>query len=114
MLAEEGLLPGALILTYPMGGGEDSGGGGKPQPDFDVARMPYSKNPAVKNLPTFLWHARDDTMVPFSVSQRLAARLSVEGIPHIFLEYEHGIHARPFYDPDWFCKALDWVRQAGV
>ena len=104
-----GLLPQALILTYPMGGGPDSGGEGKEQPAFDVARMPYTDDPAAKNLRTFLWHAKDDGMVSFSVSERLAARLEEEGIPCTFRVYEHGVHARPFYDPDWFCKALDWL-----
>jgi fermentation-respiration switch protein FrsA (DUF1100 family) len=109
VLAEEGLLPSALILTYPMGGGPDSGGEGMPQPDFDIARMPYASDPGTKSLPTFLWHAKDDTMVPFAASERLAARLKQERIPLRFLVYEHGVHARPFYDPDWFYKALDWL-----
>jgi len=104
-----GRLPKALILTYPMGGGLDSGGEGMAQPAFDVARMPYTDDPAAKSLRTFLWHAKDDAMVPFAVSERLAARLEEEGIPCTFLVYEHGVHARPFYDPDWFCKALDWL-----
>ena len=107
--ANTGLLPKALILTYPMGGGIDSSGEGKPQPDFDITRMQYTDDPAARSLPTFIWHAKDDAMVPFSVSERLSARLEAEGIPHTFLAYEHGIHARPFYDPDWFNKALGWL-----
>ncbi|MDR3363733.1 MAG: alpha/beta hydrolase [Clostridiales Family XIII bacterium] len=105
----ERLLPKALVLSYPMGGGEDSGGMGKAQPDYDVGRMPYAKDPAVKNLPVFLWHAKDDAVVPFEVSARLDAKLAREGITHTFLAYEHGIHARPFFDPDWFSRALDWL-----
>ena len=107
-LVKEGLLPKALILTYPMGGGADSGGAGRPQPDFDIARMPYADDPAVKNLPTFMWHAKDDATVPFGASERLDRRLKDEGMPHAFLVYEHGIHARPFLDPGWFDKALVW------
>jgi len=109
VLSEAGRLPKALLLTYPMGGGPDSGGAGKRQPDFDIARMPYADDPAVKNLPVFLWHAKDDEIVPFEAGVRLDARLSAEGIPHLFLVYDHGIHARPFFDPDWFYKALDWL-----
>lgn len=108
-LAGEGLLPKALILTYPMGGGADSGGGGKTQPDFDVARMPYTDDPKTRSLPVFMWHARDDAMVPFAVAERLDARLTAEGIPHVFLAYDHGVHARPFFDPSWFSKALEWL-----
>ncbi|MCL2111687.1 MAG: alpha/beta hydrolase [Clostridiales bacterium] len=109
VLAEAGLMPKALMLTYPMGGGLDSGGAGRPQPDFDIARMQYAEASAVKTLPTFMWHAKDDEMVPFAVAERLAARLEEEGIPNTFLVYEHGIHARPFYDADWWGKALDWL-----
>ena len=108
-LAEAGLSPKALVLTYPMGGGPDSGGAGKPQPEYDIARMPYADIPAVKGLPVFLWHAKDDEMAPFAASERLDARLIAEGIPHVFLIYEHGIHARPFFDPSWFLKMLNWL-----
>ena len=111
ILAEAGLLPKALILTYPMGGGPDSSGSMlNPPIGFDVARMPYSNNPAVKNLPVFMWHARDDEMVPFVVAERLDTRLTAEGIPHTFLAYDHGMHARPFFDPDWFFKAIEWLK----
>jgi acetyl esterase/lipase len=110
VLAKKNLLPKALILTYPMGGGTDSaGGGGRPQPDFDIARMPYADDPEIKNLPVFMWHAKDDTMVPFAASERLDLRLTAEGIPHRFLVYEHGIHTRPFFNPGWFTEALDWL-----
>ena len=98
---DSGLLPFALILAYPMAGGADK--------DYDIARMAYTDDPAVKRLPTFLWHAKDDNVVPFHASENLAARLAAEGIPYTFLAYEHGIHARPFFDPDWFYKALDWL-----
>ena len=145
LLAEKGLQPKALILTYPMGGGEDSGGAGMPQPDFDIAAMPYARpaddDPAdddsaaggpgagslaahgpgagslaahglTRNIPpVFLWHAKDDAMVPFAASVRLDERLTAEGIPHVFFVYEHGIHARPFVDPDWWYKALDWLNE---
>jgi len=94
------LLPKALILAYPMKGDPK---------DFDITKIPYSDDPAVKNLNTFLWHAKDDTIVPFDSSVALAARLADEGMPHNFYVDEHGIHARPFYDPDWFYKALNWV-----
>jgi fermentation-respiration switch protein FrsA (DUF1100 family) len=71
--------------------------------------MPYAGDPNAKSLPVFMWHAKDDTMVPFEASGRLADRLAKEGIPHVFLECEHGVHTRPFYDPGWFAKALDWL-----
>ena len=109
VLAEADLLPMALVLTYPMGGGPDSGGAGKPQPDFDIAAMTYATDPETYSLPSFIWHARDDDMVPFAASERLAARLEKEGMPHTFLVYEHGVHTRPFFDPDWFDKALAWL-----
>jgi len=102
--SDPGLLPKALILSYPMGGGR--GGSGR---DYDITEMPYTDAPAFRSLPTLIWHAKDDTVVPFEVSEALAARLASEGIPHKFLAYEHGIHARPFLDPDWFYKALDWL-----
>jgi len=108
-LTREGLMPKALILTYPMSGSGDCGGEGRPQPGFDITRMPYADDPAVKNLPVFIWHAKDDTMVPFMESERLAERLKAESIPHVFLAYEHGVHTRPFFDPDWWYKALDWL-----
>jgi len=110
MLAEAGLLPKAIILTYSMGGGYDSGGEGRPQPDFDISQMKYADDPAVKSLPVFMWHAKDDAMVPLAVSERLDARLTAESIPHTFLVYEHGVHTRPFADTDWFYKAIDWLK----
>jgi Esterase/lipase len=109
-LEKDNLLPKALVLTYPMGGGPDSSGTGKPQPDYDIARMPYSNDPAVKSLPVFTWHAKDDEMVPYTASVNLDARLTEEGIPHVFLLYDHGIHTRPFFDPDWFYKAIEWLK----
>ena len=110
VLSEAGLMPKALMLTYPMGGGPDSCGKFENPPHgLDIARMPYADDPAVKNLPVFMWHAKDDEMVPFAVAERLDARLTAEGVPHEFLIHEHGIHARPFYDPGWWPKALDWL-----
>ena len=110
LLAKAGLLPRALILSYAMGGGTDSGGDAeKPQPDFDIARMPYADDPAVKNLPAFMWHAKDDDRIPFGACVRLDKRLSDENMPHTFLAFEHGVHGRPFFDPDWFDQALGWL-----
>lgn len=103
------LLPFALVLTYPMGGGSDSSRKSMPQPDFDIACMPYAQDPSIKKLPVFLWHAKDDAMVPFDASLRLSERLAAEFIPHEFLVNEHGVHARPFYDPSWFDKMIAWL-----
>ena len=102
------LLPKALILSYPMGDRLDTRLGGSFE-DFDIAHMPYTDLPEARRLPTFLWHARDDEIIPFEASEKLAARLAAEGIPYVFRAYEHGVHARPFFDPDWFYKALDWL-----
>lgn len=99
--ANSELLPMGLILSYPMGG--------EPDRDFDITRMPYTDDPALRHLPVFVWHAMDDNIVPFEVSERLAARLAEEGIPYNFLPCGHGIHARPFFHPEWFQKALDWL-----
>jgi acetyl esterase/lipase len=104
-------LPAALLLTYAMGGGLDSGGAGKPQPAYDIARMPYAEDPAVKALPVFFWHGRDDQMVPYVVSERLDRRLTREHREHKFLLLEHAVHARPFADPSWFPVALDWLKE---
>jgi len=101
--------PHALILSYPMGGGKDGKGAIGIWRDYDITTMPFTVNPVSKRIPTFLWHARDDQIVPFDVSERFAARLKAEGVPHTFLAYDHGIHARPFLDPDWFHKALGWL-----
>jgi acetyl esterase/lipase len=103
-------LPAALLLTYAMGGGPDSGGAGKPQPAYEIAGMPYAEDPAVRALPVFFWHGRDDQMVPYEVSERLDRRLTREHIEHKFLLLEHGVHARPFADPSWFPVALDWLK----
>jgi acetyl esterase/lipase len=103
-------LPRSLILTYAMGGGPDSGGQGKPQPDFEIAGMPYSNDPAVRALPVFFWHAKDDQMVPCVCSERLDRRLTEEHIEHKFLLLTHGIHARPFVDPSWFPVMLEWLK----
>ena len=101
--------PKALILSYPMGGGKDGTGAAGVWRDYDINTMPFTNDTASKKIPTFLWHARDDRIVPFEVSESLAARLKAEGVPHTFLAYDHGVHARPFADPDWFYKALDWL-----
>ena len=103
-------IPSFLILSYAMGGGIDSGGHDKPQPDYEIAGMPYSEHPVLHDLPVFFWHAKDDQMVPYVVSERLDKRLTEENIPHEFLTFEHGIHARPFFDPSWFPLALDWIK----
>ena len=107
-------LPNRLMLTYAMGGGPDSGGVGKPQPAYEIAGMPYSDDPALRALPIFFWHAKDDQMVPYVVSERLDQRLTKEGIPHYFLSFEHGLHARPFLDPSWFPIALDWLNKREI
>jgi len=111
--SDPGLLPNALILSYPMGGGPEHEGASGVRQGFDITSMPYTDDPVMRRIPTFIWHARDDQIVPFEVSERLAARLTAEGIPHTFMVCEHGVHARPFYDPDWFYKALDWLAALG-
>jgi acetyl esterase/lipase len=103
-------LPRALVLAYAPGGGPDCGGQGKPQPDFEIAGMPYSDDPAVRALPIFFWHAKDDQLVPYVCSERLDRRLDEEHIEHKFLLLEHGVHARPFVDPSWFSALLDWLK----
>jgi len=102
-------LPKALILSYPMGNNRGKESVFKADLEFDIALMPYTGDPAIRELPVFLWHAKDDDIVPFAASEALDARLTDEGIPHVFLACEHGIHARPFFDPEWFRKALSWV-----
>jgi len=110
---EAGLRTKAIILSYPMRGGTDGDVIGSDGVDFDITRMQYTDDPAAKNTPTFLWHARDDQIVPFDTSEKLSARFSAEGIPHTFFVCEHGIHARPFYAPEWFFKAMEWLAAFG-
>jgi acetyl esterase/lipase len=108
-LATENLMPSALVLAYTMGGGPDSGGAGKGAA-YDIAEMEYSQDPAVRKLPVFFWHAKDDTMVPFRVSEKLEKRLIQENIPYVFRRFDHGIHAQPFFGNDsWFGEMLSWL-----
>jgi len=106
---ESRYLPKALILSYPMGNNRGKESVFKSETEFDVAQMTYTSDPAVKKLPVFLWHAKDDDIVPFAASEALDERLTSEGIPHSFFISEHGVHARPFFDPKWFHEALDWL-----
>jgi acetyl esterase/lipase len=102
-------LPRALLLSYPMGGGAD-GGGRAHGDEYDITRMPYRQDAAARGVPVFLWHGRDDDMVPFSVSEALDGRLTREGIAHRFYAAEHARHAQPFACGDgWFAEMLRWI-----
>ncbi|MDR3305472.1 MAG: alpha/beta hydrolase [Clostridiales Family XIII bacterium] len=101
-------LPAALLLTYPM-----SERGDMPAA-FNITTMPFSQEPAVKSLPVFFHHAKDDKMVPFAGSVHLEERLTREGIEHVFLAYDHGVHAQPFANDEWFPKAIAWLKEKGV
>jgi acetyl esterase/lipase len=112
--AAENLLPAALVLAYSMGGGSDSGGAGKGAA-YDIAEMEFSQDPATKKLPVFFWHAKDDMMVPFHVSEKLEKRLVQEHIPHVFRRFEHGVHTQPFSGTDsWFDEMLSWLALQGT
>ncbi|MDR2486554.1 MAG: alpha/beta hydrolase [Clostridiales Family XIII bacterium] len=77
--------------------------------DEDLAVFDAAHRVATGWPPTFLYHSRDDQMVPFESSERLDAVLTQHGVPHVFHAADEGIHAHPFEHDEWWQPFIDWL-----
>lgn len=59
--------------------------------------------------PTFLWHCKDDPMVPYEGAVEMDAALEREGIPHQFMLFETGGHGIGVGDGT---EAAGWLEKA--
>ena len=58
--------------------------------------------------PIFIYHAKNDTMVPIQSSEDLIIVLKEKNVGFTAYICENGEHANPFYDPSWFTEAMRW------
>ena len=65
---------------------------------------------SIKNLvPIFIYHAKNDSMVPYESSEDIIKILDDKGADYTTYLCDYGEHANPFYDPSWFDKAFTWM-----
>ena len=62
--------------------------------------------------PCFLWHTCEDKMVPVEHTQRYAAALHKNGVPHELHFYEHGDHGTGLIGTEhpWFNDLSHWLK----
>jgi dipeptidyl aminopeptidase/acylaminoacyl peptidase len=59
--------------------------------------------------PTFLWHGKNDSMVPYEDSVLLSTKLNVLGRESKFISTEDSLHGNPLYNDFWIRPAFEWL-----
>jgi acetyl esterase/lipase len=83
------------------------------QPDETLLRQTSSELQVRSGLPpVFLWHTREDKLVPVEHAQLYAAALHQHGIPHEFHLYQDGDHGTGLVGTEhpWFADLLFWLK----
>ncbi|MEQ1841366.1 MAG: prolyl oligopeptidase family serine peptidase, partial [Verrucomicrobiales bacterium] len=83
------------------------------QPDETLLRQTSSELQVHPGLPpVFLWHTREDKLVPVEHAQLYAAALHQHGIPHEFHLYQDGDHGTGLIGTEhpWFADLLFWLK----
>jgi acetyl esterase/lipase len=117
--------PDFAVLVYPVismgklghAGSRDALLGPNPTPE-KVAFYSTDTKVSAKTPPTFLVHAKDDTLVSPENSQLFAAALKVHRIPHEYFESPDGGHGfnnqqGPSWDA-WQARCLKWLGAQGM
>ncbi|NLY71944.1 MAG: alpha/beta hydrolase [Clostridiales bacterium] len=71
---------------------------------FDVKTHVHPDMP-----PTFIWHAKQDRIVPYESTVEFVEKLRSNNVNCEFHLFEEGVHGNPFYDDKWFDLALNWL-----
>ena len=71
---------------------------------FDVKTHIHSDMP-----PIFIWHAKQDRIVPYQTTVELVEKLKSNDVNCEFHLFEEGVHGNPFYKDEWFDLALKWL-----
>jgi acetyl esterase/lipase len=83
---------------------------------FSVANM--SKAAAEKvvraGMPVFIWHTKDDKVIPYESSVAFSKVLEGFGVDHTLKIYEHGVHGDPFSETHWRPDTLAWLAGQGI
>lgn len=83
------------------------------QPDETLLRKTSSELQAHPGLPpVFLWHTREDKLVPVEHAQLYASALHQHGIPHELHLYQDGDHGTGLIGTEhpWFADLLFWLK----
>ena len=83
------------------------------EPGEELIRKTSSELQVCPGLPPcFLWHTREDKLVPVEHAQLYAAALHQNGIPHELHLYQHGDHGTGLLGTQhpWFADLLFWLK----
>ena len=110
--------PGVIILSYgatQLSGGEDKKNsifwrivGDNPDPQL-VAAVNVTDNVTSHYPPTFAWQCKDDKLVHYSASERMAQALEAAGVKYQLRLYEKGGHGTGLAD---HTDAAGWLEEA--
>ena len=112
--------PGALIVCYGASRGEKPADGkmssftrtmvGDDPTAEAIRAIDVTANIGPDYPPTFLWHCKDDPMVPYGAAVEMDAALEKAGVPHQFMLAESGGHGIGIADntpaSGWLTKAV--------
>lgn len=73
---------------------------------FDVKNHIHNDMP-----PIFIWHARQDRIIPFESTVKFAEALKNSNVDYELHLFEKGIHGNPFYENEWFELSLKWMER---
>jgi acetyl esterase/lipase len=117
--------PDFLVLVYPVitmgelthGGSRDNLLGPTPSAKL-VELLSNEKQVTPQTPPTFLTHARNDSVVPVAHSQLFLAALKAHGVPAELQEFPQGNHGYNGYQgPEWDAwqkRSLEWLAERGL
>jgi acetyl esterase/lipase len=120
-----GCRPDFLVLIYPViTMGEKGNVGtrenllGRNPPAADIELLSNEKQVTERTPPTFLAHAKTDSVVPIENSALFAAALKAHNVPAEFLELPTGAHGLGCgKGPEWMAwqaKCLEWLKARGL
>jgi acetyl esterase/lipase len=117
--------PDFMVLVYPViTMGEKTHGGSRnnllgPSPSAELMEFLSSEKQVTdKTPPTFLTHARTDTVVPVAHSQMFYEALKAHGVPTELQEFPKGNHGYNGYKGEewdaWQKRSLEWLGERGL
>ena len=112
--------PGALMVCYGASRVEAPKAGEPRNRFLDMMIGPNASLEQVKLVnnnenitpdypPTFLWHCKDDPLVPFANAIEMDEKLTENGVPHVFKAVEKGGHGLGIADGT---PAAGWLEEA--
>lgn len=120
-----GCRPDFMILVYPViTMGELTHGGSRnnllgPNPPAELVTLLSNETQVTrKTPPTFLTHARTDSVVPVAHSRMFHQALQAHGVPSELQEFPKGNHGYNGYKGEewdaWQKRSLEWLQEQGL